>query len=123
MKKLPDTELELMMIIWNAKEPITRMEIEKYMDKGKNVLPNTVLSFLSRLEKKGFVKREKRGKINYYSASVEKEPYMKETGEKFLKKMFQGSLAKFAAALYDGEKLSQNETEELLKFIEQQSSK
>jgi len=29
MKKLPDSELELMMIIWDAKKPITRMKIEE----------------------------------------------------------------------------------------------
>ena len=59
MKRLPDTELELMMIIWNADGPITRMEIEEHMDKDRKILCNSVLSFLSRLEKKGFVKREK----------------------------------------------------------------
>ena len=54
MKKLPDAELELMMIIWEAEEPVTRMYIEDHMDEGRDVLPNTVLSLLSRLEKRGF---------------------------------------------------------------------
>ena len=79
MKKLPDAELELMMIIWDAEGPVTRMEIEERMDEGREVLPSTILSLLSRLEERGFVEREKRGKINYYSARVEKEPYLKET--------------------------------------------
>ena len=35
MKKLPDAELELMMIIWDAEGPVTRMEIEERMDEGK----------------------------------------------------------------------------------------
>ena len=123
MKKLPDTELELMMIIWNADGPITRMEIERHMDKDRKILCNSVLSFLSRLEKKGFVKREKRGKINYYSAIIAKEPYLKETGRNFLKKMFQGSLANFAAALYDNEEMNQDEINELLDFLEQKDEK
>lgn len=41
MKKLPDTELELMMIIWNADELITRMEIEEHMDKERKILSNS----------------------------------------------------------------------------------
>ena len=49
MKRLPQSELELMMIIWNADGPITRMEIEARMDPSRKVLPNTILSFLSRL--------------------------------------------------------------------------
>lgn len=36
MKKLPDAELELMMIIWDAEGPVTRMEIEEgWMKAGK----------------------------------------------------------------------------------------
>ena len=52
MKKLPDAELELMMIIWDAEGPVTRMEIEERMDEGREVLPSTILSLLSRLEGK-----------------------------------------------------------------------
>lgn len=118
MKKLPDAELELMLIIWEAEEPISRIEIEEKMDKSREVVPSTILSLLSRLEERGFVEREKRGKINYYSALVQKEPYLKETGKNILQKMFGGSLANFAAALYMGEELSQADVEELQKIID-----
>jgi len=117
MIKLPDTELELMMIIWNTEEPISRIEIERKMDGSKEVVPSTILSYLSRLEEKGFVSREKRGKMNYYSALVEKEPYLKETGKSVLSRMFGGSLANFAASLYDGEELSDEDITELQEFI------
>lgn len=117
MIKLPDTELELMMIIWNTEEPISRIEIERKMDSSKEVVPSTILSYLSRLEEKGFVSREKRGKMNYYSALVEKEPYLKETGKSVLSRMFGGSLANFAASLYDGEELSDEDITELQEFI------
>ena len=39
---------------------VTRMEIEERMDEGREVLPSTILSLLSRLEERGFVEREKR---------------------------------------------------------------
>ena len=29
MKRLPDAELELMMIIWDSEQPVSRAEIEK----------------------------------------------------------------------------------------------
>lgn len=122
MKKLPDAELELMLIIWDAREPISRVEIEERMDGSREVVPSTILSLLSRLEERGFVLREKRGKINYYSPLVEKEPYLKETGRNILQKMFGGSLANFAAALYTGEVLSEADAEELQKFIDSQKN-
>lgn len=118
MIRLPDAELELMMIIWEAQEPITRTEIEAKMDASRNVLPSTILSLLTRLERRGFVKKKKEGKINYYSALVEKDPYLKEESKGILNKMFHGSLKNFASALYDGESLSEEDAEELLAFLE-----
>ena len=123
MKKLPDAELELMLIIWEAEEPVSRMEIEEKMDTGREVVPSTILSLLSRLEERGFVKREKRGKINYYSPLVQREPYLKETGKNLLKKMFGGSLSNFAKALYMGEELSEDDIRELQEFVDSKTKK
>uniref|UniRef100_UPI004055F05E BlaI/MecI/CopY family transcriptional regulator n=1 Tax=Acetatifactor sp. TaxID=1872090 RepID=UPI004055F05E len=123
MKKLPDAELELMLIIWDAEEPISRMEIEGKLDKNREVVPSTILSLLSRLEERGFVHREKRGKMNYYSPLVEKEPYLKETGKNILQRMFGGSLANFAAALYIGEELSEADVAELQRFIDSKTKR
>ena len=118
MRKLPEAEQELMMIIWDAEEPISRAEIEERMDGSKDVVPSTILTLLSRLEERGFVRREKRGKINFYSSLVEKEPYLKETGKQMLQKLFKGSLSNFAAALYEDEELSKNDIQELQKFLD-----
>lgn len=118
MKKLPDAELELMLIIWDAEKPVTRLEIEEKLSNDRDVLPNTILSLLTRLEKRGFVKKDKDGKINYYSALVEEEPYLKEASKGILDRMFKGSLKNFAAALYDGEALSEEDAAELMDFLE-----
>lgn len=118
MKKLPDAELELMLIIWEAGKPVTRAEIEEKLSEDRDVLPNTILSLLTRLEKRGFVKKERDGKINFYSALVDKEPYLKEASKGILDRMFHGSLTNFAAALYDGEELSEEDAAELMEFLE-----
>lgn len=119
MKKLPDAELELMMIIWEAEEPVTRLYIEEHMDEGRDVLPNTVLTLLSRLERRGFVRKDRQGKMNYYSAVVPKEPYLKAAGRGVLQRMFHGSLRNFAAALYEGEEIDPEEAEALYRFLEE----
>ena len=51
---------------------------------------------------------------------VEKENYIGTVGKNMLDKMFQGSLAKFASSLYDGEKLSSKEVKQLQEFIDRQ---
>ncbi len=59
MKRLPDSELEIMMIIWELDKPVTRAEIEEKMAPGRKLSPTTILSFLSRLQEKGFLAMEK----------------------------------------------------------------
>ena len=61
MKRLPDSELEIMMIIWDLDKPVTRFEIEVQMDQNRKLSPTTILSFLSRLQEKGFLDVQKSG--------------------------------------------------------------
>ena len=50
MKRLPDSELELMQIIWDAGHPVTRLEIEYQLPVDRKLSATTILSFLSRLQ-------------------------------------------------------------------------
>ena len=118
MKKIPDAEFELMQIIWSFDKPVTRVEITDKMDSDKEIVPSTILTLLSRLEKRGFVSVEKKGKINYYTPLVSKELYLKETSKNILERMFEGSLANFITALYSGKEMTESDIKELEKFIE-----
>ena len=122
MKKIPDAELELMMVIWDSEQPVSRMEIEMKLGNGRDVVPSTLLSLLSRLEKRGFVRKEKQGNINYYNALVEKSAYLQEEGQRVLDKMFGSSLKNFVTALYDDKGLNHEEIAELQAFIDEQTT-
>ena len=117
MKRLPDSELEIMMIIWDYNKPVTRFEIEERMEKGKKLSPTTILSFLSRLQEKGCVEVRKSGKNNVYLALVEREDYRKVESRNVLKRLYQNSARNFLAALYDGESLSGEDLRELEEYI------
>lgn len=121
MKKIPDAELELMMVIWNSVQPVSRMDIETKMENHRDVVPSTILSLLSRLEKRGFLRKEKQGNVNYYYALVEKAEYLQEEGQRVLDKMFDSSLKNFVSALYDGKGLNEKEIAELRAFIDEQA--
>ena len=53
MKRLPDSELELMMIIWDAGTAVTRGEIEVRLPHTRCLSATTILTFLTRLCKGG----------------------------------------------------------------------
>lgn len=117
MKRLPDSELELMMIIWELNKPVTRFEIEEKLGDERKLSPTTILSFLSRLQEKGFLAVEKAGKNNVYIALVDQESYVQRESRNILKRLYQNSARHFLAALYDGEGLTDEELEELEEFI------
>ena len=120
MKRLPESELEVMMSIWKYNRPVNRMEIEERLK--KDVAAPTILSFLNRLEAKGFVSVEKIGKINWYTPLVKEEEYLQKESRNILQKMYQNSLKNFVTALYDGDGLTSQDLEELKAFIEEKSS-
>ncbi len=118
LKTLPNSELELMMILWRAGEPLTRMEIEERLPKQRTLSKTTVLSFLSRLEEKGFVLVEKEGRNNRYLPLVQESDYLKQESGSILKKLYGSSVKKFVAALYDGDGLSKEQIAELKDYLD-----
>ncbi len=118
LKTLPNSELELMMILWRAGEPLTRMEIEERLPKKRTLSKTTILSFLSRLEEKGFVLVEKEGRNNRYLPLVQESDYLKQESGSILKKLYGSSVKKFVAALYDGDGLSKEQIAELKDYLD-----
>ena len=118
LKTLPNSELELMMILWRAGVPLTRMEIEERLPKKRTLSKTTILSFLSRLEEKGFVLVEKEGRNNRYLPLVQESDYLKQESGSILKKLYGSSVKKFVAALYDGDGLSKEQIAELKVYLD-----
>ena len=119
MKKLPDSELEIMLIVWEYNRPVSRFEIEDKLDGDRKLSPTTVLSFLSRLQDKGFLDVSKDGKNNIYSAIISRESYMQTESKNILQKLYKNSVKNFLAALYDGNNLSEEDLRELEAYIEE----
>lgn len=117
MKRLPESELEIMMVIWRYGRPVNRMEIEARLE--KKVAAPTILSFLNRLETKGFVSVEKIGKVNWYTPLVEEGAYLQRESRSILQKLYRNSLKNFVTALYDGDALTQQDMDDLAVFLEE----
>lgn len=117
MKRLPDSELEIMMIIWDLDRPITRMEIEEHMEEGRKLSPTTILSFLARLQEKEFLAVRREGKNNVYLPLISREAYTQSESKNILKRLYRNSARNFLTALYDGNSLSDEDLQELEDYI------
>ncbi|MEA4989128.1 MAG: BlaI/MecI/CopY family transcriptional regulator [Anaerovorax sp.] len=118
MRRLPDSELEIMLIIWNAADPVSRIYIQEHLQSSREIAPTTILSFLSRLEAKGFLKVEKRGKSNYYFPLIRQEDYVKNESKTMLARFFGNSLKNFVVQLSDSDMVEESELQELKKFLD-----
>lgn len=116
-QRLPDSELDIMLVLWNGTPPMSRSEIEKMVNLKKQLAPTTILSLLSRLEAKQFVHIEKQGKMNYYTPLISQEDYQARESSSIIEKLYGNSLKKFVTSLYQGHKISSDEIQELNEFL------
>lgn len=119
IKRLPDSELEIMMIIWEAGEPVSSAYLMERLQGEKNWATTTVLNFLARLAERGFLEVKKQGRINIYTPLVAEKDYIESESRSFLERLHKSSLKSFVASLYDGRSISSEDAEELKNYIDE----
>lgn len=123
IQRLPESELDIMLVLWNGTPPMSRAEIEKIVGMKKKLAPTTILSLLARLEGREFVKVEKHGKQNLYSPLISQEEYQARESHSILEKLYGNSLKKFVTSLYQGQKISSDELQDLSDFLQELEDK
>ena len=116
IRKLPDTELEVMQAVWECEPPVSRGEIDAILKDTHPMALTTLLTLLTRHSEKGFIKIEKTGRSSQYYPLVSKQEYLAQQSNRFLNKLCGGSLSVFATALCDSG-LTKEEIEELRKLL------
>ena len=120
-KRLPDAELEIMKIIWHNPYPISTSEVKKLIDieTDNKWTQQTVQSLLNRLIAKEFLKKDKRGKEYLYIPLVAEKDYVEFESGQFLKKMHSNSVVGLMRALFDSNKISNEDISELEKMFKE----
>ena len=73
IRRLPESELDIMLAVWDAAGPITAPELHQAL--ARPLTASALHSYLKRLEEKGFLRREKAGKTNRYIPLVTRQDY------------------------------------------------
>ena len=84
IKRLPDSEFEIMEIIWHNSPPMTTLQVMEKMEPSRNLKLQTLLKMLMRLIEKGFLKSERVGRERNYTPIISKQEYMKFETENFM---------------------------------------
>lgn len=116
-RKLPDSEYEVMQAIWEGTPPVNTAYLMEKVGKGRGWKAPTLISFLVRLEDRGYIVSEKKGKERYYTPVADREIYVKSITEQFLEQYHGNSFVKLMDSLYSDKKLSENDIDELLYWL------
>ncbi len=114
--RLPESELDVMLAVWGCGGEAAAPAIGERL--GRDLTAGATHSYLKRLVEKGFLACRKAGKVNVYTALITEEEYRKREGGAVLEKLYGGSLKTFAAALWDGGRLSEDDLDELRGFLD-----
>lgn len=117
IRKLPDTELEVMQAIWSCTPPVARTDMEAILQDTHPMALTTLLTLLTRLSERGFIKIEKVSRSARYYPLISKQEYLAEQSKRFIDKLCGGSLSTFASALCDSG-LSKEDIAELRDLLE-----
>lgn len=118
-KRLPEAELEVMLLIWQSREAIHTGAILQRLRASRDCSLQMLQSTLNRLEGKGFVKCEKLGRLNYYTALVDAEQYRLREAGGVIEKLYENSPSKLFAALFKNNALSGEDIAALKRLLEE----
>lgn len=123
MRKLPEAEFEVMKTVWANDPPVTTRILMDQLGNARGWKTPALITLLTRLAERGFLRSEKHGKERLYFPLVEKEEYLKfETGN-FIRQYHGNSLASLVAALCDNQEVGEEDLEELLAWAKERAGK
>ena len=125
--KLPDSELKVMQIIWDMYKQNKKDDAGSMMSAYPHILGHlkltTVLTLISRLNEKGFIRTEKCGRINYYIPLVAEEQYKNNAAVEFVENVYKSSPISLMSALFDVGVIKQEDIDEFRRQILDKNNK
>ncbi|MCI8747609.1 MAG: BlaI/MecI/CopY family transcriptional regulator [Lachnospiraceae bacterium] len=120
LQQISSSELVLMKIIWKNGGSALYSFIMDELDKEDNVWKkNTVLTLLSRLCTKKYLKTGKIGRRNEYIALVTEQEYQTAQTCNFVDKIYEGNVKGLVSTLLQQDIISADELKEIEKFWEE----
>lgn len=119
IKRLPDSELEVMQAIWSLEAPVARVDIEEVLKDSYPIAMTTLLTLLTRLSEKGFIRIEKVSRSARYYPLVSQQEYLAQQSKNFLQRLCGGNMSTFATALCDSG-ISKEDLAELRELLDKE---
>ena len=110
--KITDSELEVMKLLWRAKDALPVTVIREKLQESKGWEPATIKTLIARLVSKGAVRQEKRN-VFYYSPVITEKEYSSWATKDLIARIYNGKARNLIASLVSSDGLSQDDIAEL----------
>jgi len=117
--ELGDAELQVLKELWDGGPMTVREVLTRLHAKGRELAYTTVLTFLTRLEQKGYVASDKDGAAYVYSPTVSRENVTKSRVKAVMSELFDGAAGPMVLHLLKSEQLTEDEVAQLRRLIEE----
>lgn len=116
MKTLPAAQLEIMLVIWENGESLSRKQIQELLT-AKNWQTATINTLLHRLVESGFLKYTHKGREYIYYAAISKNEYQAEMSHDIVNTLYNNSLSNFVVTFVNSGNLSNDDIDELQNLL------
>jgi len=115
---LGTAELEVLKALWDHGPATVRQVMNHLHAQERRVAYTTVLTFLTRLEQKGFVAADKSDLAYVYRATVSRTAVSRSRLRSLVEQMYDGAVGSLVLHLVQSERLTREELDELRQLID-----
>jgi predicted transcriptional regulator len=115
---LTPVQFEIMQVIWDARGGAEVAEVWEAIAKRRHVGRTTVLNLMTRLEQRGWLRRQKTDGSYRYFAAIDRATTTANAAARFVDDFFGGSATELVLSLLGTKRMSRRELEELQKLVE-----
>lgn len=116
--KLSTSEWNVLNCLWRD-SPRTVMQLVAELEQAVGWAKSTTITTLRRMEEKGLVRMEQRGRSKSYTPAVEREQAATAETHSFLDRVYQGSVGLMMSAMARRQELSADEVAQLRAILDQ----
>ncbi len=120
---LGTAELEVLQVLWEHGRCTVRQVLACLHEMGRRVKYTTVLTFLTRLEQKGYVASDKRGLAYVYRATLTRERVTRSRLKTLVQQLYDGAAAPMVLQLMRTQSFSPDEIAALHALIDELDTK
>jgi predicted transcriptional regulator len=123
LSKLTSTQHEILTAVWSFPEGATVTQIWERIAETRQVTRTTILNLVDRLEKRGWLERQKQAEGFRYRAAADRETTARLMVTEFVDDFFSGSASELVTSLLGSKRLGRAEVERLRRLLDAPAAK